>query len=158
MAEVPGILERRLKSRPITNPIQRAMVNLQVAFAHFEEDFERMVGKEGLSSSSFNVLRILRGHPDGHPRGELSKRLVYRNSDVTRLLDVLVRRGLVERVRSTSDRRLSVARITPKGLKTLARLDVLVEAMFADWEPRMTRREWVELSRLLEVLYATHVD
>jgi len=158
MAEVPGILERRLKSRPITNPIQRAMVNLQVAFAHFEEDFERMVGKEGLSSSSFNVLRILRGHPDGHPRGELSKRLVYRNSDVTRLLDVLVRRGLVERVRSTSDRRLSVARITPKGLKTLARLDVLVEAMFVDWEPRMTRREWVELSRLLEALYATHVD
>ena len=121
MAEVPGILERRLKTRPITNPIQRAMVNLQVAFAHFEEDFERMVGKEGLSSSSFNVLRILRGHPDGHPRGELSKRLVYRNSDVTRLLDVLVRRGLVERVRSTSDRRLSVARLQNASMESCLR-------------------------------------
>jgi DNA-binding MarR family transcriptional regulator len=158
MAEFAGILERRLKSRPMTHPVQRAMVNLQVAFAHFDEEFGRMGGKEGFSASSYNVLRILRGQPEGHPRGELSKRLVYRKSDVTRVLDVLVRRGLVERVRSPKDRRLSVARITPKGLKTLARLDVLVAAQMADWEPRMTRREWIELSRLLEALYAKHVE
>jgi len=159
MTEVPGILERRLfLSRPIASAIQRGLVNLQVAYAHFEEDFDRMVGKEGLSSSAFNALRILRGDPGGHPRGEIARRLVYRKADVTRLIDVLVRRGLVERVRSKIDRRLSLARITPKGLKVLARLDALVDELIAHYERKLTRREWLDLSRLLEGLYASHVD
>jgi DNA-binding MarR family transcriptional regulator len=158
MAEFSGILERRLKSRPITNVVQRGMLNIQVAFAHFEEDFERVFGKEGLSASSFNALRILRGQPEGHPRGEIAKRLVYRKSDVTRVIDVLVRRGLVERARSASDRRLSVARITPKGLKTLLRLDALLDVLTAEYDRKLPRRKWVELSRLLEAFYAEHVD
>jgi DNA-binding MarR family transcriptional regulator len=83
---------------------------------------------------------------------------VYRKSDVTRVIDVLVRRGLVERARSASDRRLSVARITPKGLKTLLRLDALLEALTAEYDRKLTRREWVELSRLLEAFYAEHVN
>jgi DNA-binding MarR family transcriptional regulator len=158
MSEFAGITERRLKSRPITNVIQRGMVNIQLAFAHFEEDFERVVGEGGLSTSGFNVLRILRGHPEGHPRGEIAKRLVYRRSDVTRVIDVLVRRGLVERTRHAGDRRLSLARITPKGLKTLARLDAKLDVLIAEYDKKMSRREWGELSRLLEAVYAAHVD
>jgi DNA-binding MarR family transcriptional regulator len=159
LSDVTGILERRLAlTRPMTNLVQRGMVNLQVAYAHFEEDFERTVGREGLSSSSYNALRILRGHPDGHPRGELARRLVYRRADVTRLIDVLVRRGFVERVRSQSDRRLSLAKITPRGVKTLARLDSWLDELIALYEKKLTKREWQELSRLLEGLYASHVD
>jgi DNA-binding MarR family transcriptional regulator len=158
MSEFTGLLERRLKSRPITNPVQRAMINIQVAFAHFEEDFERVVGKDGLSSTSFNVLRILRGQPEGHPRGDIAKRLVYRRSDVTRIIDVLVRRGFVERTRHASDRRLSLARITARGLKTLARLDAHLDVLTAEYEKKLSRREWVELSRLLEAVYAEHVE
>jgi DNA-binding MarR family transcriptional regulator len=158
MAEFMGVLERRLKSRPITNVVQRGVINIQVAFAHFEEDFERVVGREQLSTSAFNLLRILRGQPDGHPRGEIAKRMVYRNSDVTRVIDVLVRRGLVERVRSGSDRRLSVAKITAKGLKTLARLDALVDVLMEEYDGKLTRKEWTELSRLLEAVYAAHVE
>src|SRR5262249_18533899 len=142
----------------MTNLVQRGVVNLQVAYAHFEEDFERTVGREGLSSSAYNTLRILRGRPEGHPRGALARRLVYRRADVTRLLDVLVRRGLVERVRSHADRRLSLARITPKGLRMLARLDTVLDELLAEYEKKLTKREWQELSRLLEALYASHVD
>ena len=158
MAEM-GILERRVKStKPMTHPIQRAVVNLQIAFAHFEEDFERTVCVEGLSTSGFNLLRILRGAPEGHPRGEIAQRLVYRRADVTRLIDGLVRRGLAERVRSKSDRRLSVTRLTRKGLALIVRLDAPLDRLLKHYEKKLSTPEWIELSRLLEAVYEEHVE
>jgi DNA-binding MarR family transcriptional regulator len=158
MSEFAGILERRLMMRPVTNPTFRGVLNIQVAFTHFDQDFDRVIGADRLSSSSYNVLRILRGHPEGHRRGEIAKRLLYLKSDVTRVIDVLLRRGLVERGRHPRDRRLSLARITPKGLKLLARLDGPLNELLAEYDKKLTRREWVELSRLLEAVYASHVD
>jgi DNA-binding MarR family transcriptional regulator len=155
MAEpTSGILERRLKSRPITDPVYRATMNLQVAAAQFEADFAEALAVEELSSSAFNVLRILRGHPEGHPRGEISKRLIYSNADVTRIIDRLTRRGLVERVRSPRDRRLSLTRLTAKGQKVVAQLHEPVEQLVARYRRKLSAAEYQELSRLLEALYA----
>ena len=154
-----GILERRLKStRPIVNVVQRALLNIELAFAHFTADFERVVGAEGLAPGSFNVLRILRAAPDGLPRGEIGSRLVLRGSDVTRLIDGLVRRGFVKRVRAVSDRRLSVARITKKGLAAVNRLDAPVERLMAEYERLLSPGDWSQLSQLLEAIYAEEVE
>jgi DNA-binding MarR family transcriptional regulator len=154
MAEpTSGILERRLRSRPITDPVYRATMNLQVAAAQFEEDFAQTLAPEGLSSSAMNVLRILRGHPEGHPRGEIARRLIYRNADVTRIIDRLTRRGLVERVRSPHDRRLSLTRLTAKGRKVLSRLEHPLEALVARYRRKMSAEDFAQLSRLLEALY-----
>jgi DNA-binding MarR family transcriptional regulator len=78
---------------------------------------------EDLSSTQYNVLRILRGAPEGLPCGEIAKRMITRDPDITRLLDRLEKRGLISRSREASDRRTVMARITGAGLKLLARLD-----------------------------------
>ncbi|MGA1981854.1 MAG: MarR family transcriptional regulator [Acidobacteriaceae bacterium] len=78
---------------------------------------------EDLSSNQYNVLRILRGTPDGLPCGEIANRMITRDPDITRLLDRLEKRGLIARCRETKDRRMVMARITSDGLKLLARLD-----------------------------------
>ena len=78
---------------------------------------------EDLSSTQYNVLRILRGAPEGLPCGEISSRMITRDPDVTRLLDRLEKRGLISRCRENEDRRTVMSRITPKGLELLARLD-----------------------------------
>jgi DNA-binding MarR family transcriptional regulator len=83
----------------------------------------RVLKKERLSPTQYNVLRILRGSPDGLPCGEIATRMITRDPDVTRLLDRLEKRGLIVRWRETKDRRMVVTRITPEGLKLLARLD-----------------------------------
>ena len=154
-----GILERRLKStRPIANVVHRALLNIEIALAHFMADFERVVGAESLAPGSYNVLRILRGVPDGLPRGEIASRLIYRGSDVTRLIDGLVRRGLVERVRAASDRRLSVTRITKTGLAAANRLDAPVERLIKQYERLLSPRDWSALSQLLEAIYAEEVE
>src|ERR1700722_430817 len=82
---------------------------------------------EDLSSTQYNVLRILRGAPDGLPCGEIASRMITRDPDITRLLDRLEKRELISRSRETRDRRTVIARITPDGLKLLARLDGPVE-------------------------------
>jgi DNA-binding MarR family transcriptional regulator len=82
---------------------------------------------EDLSSTQYNVLRILRGAPEGLPCGEIAKRMITRDPDITRLLDRLEKRGLISRSREARDRRTVMARITGAGLKLLARLDEPVQ-------------------------------
>ena len=76
-----------------------------------------------LSPTQYNVLRILRGAPDGLPCGEIGQRMITRDPDITRLLDRLEKRGLIARWRDSKDRRMVLARITPEGLKMVDRLD-----------------------------------
>jgi DNA-binding MarR family transcriptional regulator len=78
---------------------------------------------EDLSGTQYNVLRILRGAPEGLPCGEIASRMITRDPDVTRLLDRLEKRGLISRCRETKDRRTVMTRIAPPGLKLLASLD-----------------------------------
>ena len=80
-----------------------------------------------LSSTQYNVLRILRGSPAGLPCGEIGCRMITRDPDITRLLDRLEKRGLISRCRETKDRRMVMARITPAGLQLLGRLDAPVQ-------------------------------
>ena len=82
---------------------------------------------EDLSSTQYNVLRILRGAPEGLPCGEIAKRMITRDPDITRLLDRLEKFGLISRSREARDRRTVMARITDAGLKLLARLDEPVQ-------------------------------
>jgi DNA-binding MarR family transcriptional regulator len=82
---------------------------------------------EDLSPTQYNVLRILRGAPEGLPCGEISNRMITRDPDITRLLDRLEKRALISRCRETKDRRMVMARITPDGLKLLGFLDEPVE-------------------------------
>jgi DNA-binding MarR family transcriptional regulator len=80
-----------------------------------------------LSATQYNMLRILRGAPEGLACGEIGSRMITRDPDITRLLDRLEKRGLISRRRETKDRRMVVTRITVKGLKLLGELDEPVQ-------------------------------
>ena len=88
----------------------------------------RVLKTEGLSSTQYNVLRILRGAGEKIPCGEIARRMITRDPDITRLLDRLEQRRLISRGRESKDRRMVMARITGDGLKVLARLDGPIEA------------------------------
>ena len=80
-----------------------------------------------LSATQYNVLRILRGAPEGLACGEVANRMLTRDPDITRLLDRLEKRGLTSRCREVKDRRMVLTRITQEGLALLARLDLPVQ-------------------------------
>src|ERR1700753_3399780 len=91
-------------------------------------EFVPVLKAEELSSTQYNVLRILRGTPEGLPCGEIANRMITRDPDITRLLDRLEKRGIISSSREVKDRRTVTARITPAGLKVLGSLDEPVQA------------------------------
>jgi DNA-binding MarR family transcriptional regulator len=109
---------------------------------------------EDLSGTQYNVLRILRGTPEGLPCGEIASRMITRDPDITRLLDRLEKRGLISRCRETKDRRMVMARITPEGLKVLARLDDPVEEAHRLQLGHLGKDRLRELTELLGVARA----
>lgn len=88
-----------------------------------ERRFVPVLAAADLSTTQYNVLRILRGAPAGLACGEIGGRMITRDPDITRLLDRLEKRGLISRVRGAEDRRQVLTRITPAGLTLLASLD-----------------------------------
>jgi DNA-binding MarR family transcriptional regulator len=109
-------------------PEEAAFVNLLRTADRLSRGVVPVLKTENLSSTQYNVLRILRGAPEGLPCGEIANRMITRDPDITRLLDRLEQRGLVSRCRETEDRRTVLTRITPEGLNLLARLDEPVVA------------------------------
>jgi len=107
---------------------------------------------EDLSATQYNVLRILRGAPEGLACGEIAGRMITRDPDVTRLLDRLEKRGLISRDRETKDRRTVMARITPEGLTLLSRLDEPVQAAHRKQLGHLGRERLRTLVKLLSLL------
>ena len=106
---------------------------------------------EDLSGTQYNVLRILRGSPEGLTCGEIASRMITRDPDITRLLDRLEKRGLISRCRENKDRRMVMTRITPQGLKLLARLDEPVQTAHRKQLGHLGRERLRALTELLGV-------
>jgi len=73
----------------------------------------------GLSPSQFNVLNLLRLHPQGLSQTDLSRQLIMHRSNLTGLVDRLESRSLVQRKENSSDRRAYRVVLSEKGTRLL---------------------------------------
>jgi DNA-binding MarR family transcriptional regulator len=111
------------EKRPTGRAEEAAFLDLLRTTDRLSRGAAQVLKTEDLSPNQYNVLRILRGAPEGLACGEIANRMITRDPDITRLLDRLEKRALISRWRPAKDRRMVVARITPAGLAALARLD-----------------------------------
>lgn len=108
-----------------------------------------------LSSSQYNVLRILRGSGEPLSCTEIANRMVTRDSDLTRLLGGLEKRGLVRRLRAADDARRIENKITPKGRTLLKRLDEPVAHAIRSQLRGAGKKKLENLAGLLEEIRRT---
>ena len=137
--------------RRVGSPEEAAFLDLLRTTDMLSRRLVQVLKAEDLSSTQYNVLRILRGAPEGLPCGEIASRMITRDPDVTRLLDRLEKRELISRCRETKDRRTVMARITPEGLKVLARLDEPVQAAHRKQLGHLGRERLQALTELLRI-------
>ena len=129
---------------------EEAYLNLIRTASILETGFAALFRTSGLSDSSYNVLRILRGAgTEGRTCGQIQAHMVVR-SDVTRLVDRLIGEGLVERERDAHDRRVVRCRITSDGVALVNRLDGPIAELHASQLGHMSDSDLKALSRLLE--------
>ncbi len=135
-----------------SGPEEEAFLGLQRTASLLLQALGRDLKPHRLTPAQYNVLRILRGAaPAALTCGEIGERLVSPGPDVTRLLDRLEARGLVERLRDATDRRVVRARITAPGRELLGRLDKAVAASLRRLLGPLGRARLRQLSELLEL-------
>ncbi len=131
-------------------PEEKAMLDLVRTADLLTRGPAQLLKTEDLSGNQYNVLRILRGAPEGLTCGEIGSRMITRDPDITRLLDRLEKRGLVARARETKDRRVVLTRISPEGLKLLSRLDEPMQEVHRRQLGHLGARRLTMLARILE--------
>ena len=139
------------RKRQAACPEELTFLELCRTTDRLSRSLEFLLKAEDLSSNQYNVLRILRGSPDGLPCGEIGNRMITRDPDITRLLDRLEKRELISRSRETKDRRMVMARITPAGLDLLARMDGPVRDGHRQQLGHLGRERLRQLTELLRV-------
>ena len=153
------ILAKRIKQQKFSSPEQEVLLNLLVASGHLRALLDKIYARYGLTHGQYNVLRILRGaHPNGYPRCDIIERMLEPAPDVTRLIDRLVKAGLVRRKSSNGDKRFSLAVITTAGLKLLAELDPLMDATDQYIAQLLTKEACLQFSGLCEKIYGWMLD
>jgi DNA-binding MarR family transcriptional regulator len=102
---------------------QEAYLNLWRTYDRLKAIEESLFEQFGISAQQYNTLRLLESvHPASMQTLDLRSRLVSRAPDMTRLLDKLQERGLVERDRRAENRRVIDVRISEKGIELLDQL------------------------------------
>jgi len=137
------------KRQRVGSPEEAAFLDLARTTDLLSRGPMQVLKTEDLSPTQYNVLRILRGAPEGLLCGEIANRMITRDPDITRLLDRLEKRELISRCREAKDRRTVMVRITAEGLKLLGRLDEPVQAAHRKQLGHLGRERLRALTELL---------
>ncbi len=113
-------LENEIKGR-FRNDYHKGIINLRYTVSQLSYNFLKELKKHDISEAQYNVMRILRGFRDEAPLtiGFIKERMLDKDSDVSRLVDRLYSKGLLERQENPSDRRQKLISITDNGLNLL---------------------------------------
>lgn len=138
-------------AKPFKSVEEEALLSIARTAALIEHAGSEAFKPFSLTSTQYNVLRILRGAgPEGLCRNEVGERLVTKVPDVTRLLDRMEAAGLVIRERGGQDRRFVATRITDKGLKLLEKIDRELPAIHGRLLGNVNQKRLRELIGILE--------
>lgn len=92
------------------------ILNVVLTYSTMESRMARFLSKWELFPSAFNLMVILaRTDGQGMHLSRISQLLAVSRANVTGLVDVLARKGLVQRVSSPTDRRVRLALLTDRG-------------------------------------------
>ena len=141
------------QSKPFASIAVELLVNLYRTTDDVAAEQKDALKAFELSLAQFNVLRILAGAgADGHRVAGIGERLVTREPDVTRLIDGLKRRELVDRARSEEDRRVVRVTITAAGERLVAEASAAAEQLAEQQFAHVPKQDQQTLIRLLTLV------
>lgn len=138
---------------------QEVFLNLWRTYDRLRIQEDELFGRFELTPQQYNVLRLLRAaQPETLPTLTLAERLVSRAPDITRMLDKLEARGLIERDRPAENRRMVRIGITAAGTSLLDAIAEPLQECHARQLGHMSAADLRQLSELLRVAREPHED
>ncbi len=124
-------IEKDINQPKFRNEYQKAIINFIYTFNWMNEQVNQLFERYDITQQQFNILRILRGAGQPLSTMQIRQRMLDRMSDTSRIVDRLVKKGLVKKNTCKADRRLVDVIITEKGQKLLEKLDACNDEMDA---------------------------
>jgi DNA-binding MarR family transcriptional regulator len=116
-------IEKDIQQHVFRNSYQKAAVNILFSANWLSEHTRHLLEDEDITPQQYNILRILRGSMKPLSTLQIRERMLDKMSDTSRIVDRLVKKGLVEKKTSVADKRLVDVNISKKGLLILDKLD-----------------------------------
>jgi DNA-binding MarR family transcriptional regulator len=121
-------LEEELKTNKFKNQVHKATLNLLFTSYWLRTKMSNYLKIFGVTSEQFNVMRILKGkHPEKMCVKDIGSRMIEKNSNVPRILDRLVRKNIVVRQQSSTDKRETECQLTEEGLELLSKINTYLD-------------------------------
>lgn len=137
---------------PFSSVEEEAILNLMRTSDCITRLFHQKTREWGLTSTQYNVLRILRGaQPEGLACAAIGARMITAEPDITRLLARLKSLKLIRQHRDRHDRRVLWTQITDAGLEVLYKMDPVIQCLPKELLGHMSRAELADIIRLLEL-------
>lgn len=137
---------------PFSSQEEEALLNLLRTSDYLHRAFHLKTRDWGVTSTQYNVLRILRGaQPHGLTCSAIGDRMITAEPDITRLLSRLKTLKFVRQQRDPHDRRVVWTRISETGLKLLLEMDPVIQQLPVDLLGHLDKNELAEFIRLLEL-------
>lgn len=137
------------QTKPFKNAHQRALVNLLYTSRHAEAPLQKFHKEQGLTLKQFNILRILKGAGQPISTQVIRERMIDRMSDISRIVDRLVTKGVVTKIVNPADKRLVDITINEAGCKLITAVTENLEAI-GPALPNLTVEDAQQLNRLLD--------
>lgn len=146
-------LEQEINQKKFNNVYQKAHINILFTSSWLSQQSSHLLRPLNISWQQFNILRILRGmNPKPATVKLLTERMIDKMSNASRLVDKLKKKGLVDRIPCSEDRRRVNIYITDEGLALLEKASNLMEHDLHERMGGLSQDEAQELNRLLDKL------
>lgn len=143
-------IEDEIKSK-FRNEYHKALVNIYYTNNVVSQSFHKMLKEYKLTSQQFNILRILKGqYPKAISIGSIKERMLDKSSDVSRIINRLYMKKLIERKECLIDRRKRDLLICKNGLELLEKIKNKMEQKEDEILSNLTIEEAKTLNVLLD--------
>jgi DNA-binding MarR family transcriptional regulator len=140
------------QQRPFSSTEEEALLNLMRTADCLQRALQRKTRQWGITSTQYNVLRILRGAASqGLTCSAIGERMITAEPDITRLLARMKVLKLIRQQRDKRDRRVVWTQISSAGLDLLGKMDDEINQMPKELLGHLNQNELVEFIRLLEL-------
>lgn len=121
-------IEKDIKQKNFKNPYSKLTVNLMYTNGWLTNQYAQILKPYKLSTPQYNVLKILnQNYPQPASINFIIEKMVDKMSNVSRLVDKLIAKQLVIKVKSTQDLRSVNVALTTNGIILLKELSNKIE-------------------------------
>lgn len=140
------------QQKPFPSLEEEALLNILRTSDCLHRAVQRRTRNWGITSTQYNVLRILRGaEPQGLTCSAIGERMITEVPDITRLLARMRALKLIRQKRDNHDRRVLWTQISPAGTDLLSKMDDEISRMPGELLGHLSHRELGEFIHLLEL-------